>query len=146
MRQTFCKTLSANDVGSTGAHQAGMLVPKSESELLKFLPPLDPKVKNADAWIKCADEDGNQHKFRFVYYNNRLHDVGGTRNEYRITYMTAYFRQHRAREGDVFTISRADGAAHYEVRIERPGTPEAAGVGGQSPQRIKLRPGWQRVC
>jgi hypothetical protein len=85
--RTFSKTLSANDVGATGGHQGGILIPKSEAELLSFLPVLDPKVKNPDAWIECEDETGTTRKFRFIYYNNKLHDEGGTRNEYRITYM-----------------------------------------------------------
>ena len=52
--RTVSKTLSANDVGATGGHQGGILIPKSEAELLLFLPALDPKVKNPDAWIALA--------------------------------------------------------------------------------------------
>ncbi|HHT8834793.1 EcoRII N-terminal effector-binding domain-containing protein [Burkholderia cenocepacia] len=115
--RTFCKTLSANDVGATGAHQAGILVPKSEQELLDFLPQLDSAVKNPDAWIECVDEAGMHHRFRFVYYNNRLHDATGTRNEYRITYMTRYFKAAGASEGDTFEISRSDGKTPYKIRV-----------------------------
>ncbi|BBU33380.1 hypothetical protein BTHE68_71140 (plasmid) [Burkholderia sp. THE68] len=115
--RTFCKTLSANDVGATGAHQAGILIPKSEKELLDFLPQLDSAVKNPDAWIECVDEAGVHHRFRFVYYNNRLHDATGTRNEYRITYMTKYFKAAGASEGDTFEISRSDRKAPYKIRV-----------------------------
>ncbi|MDN7445165.1 EcoRII N-terminal effector-binding domain-containing protein [Burkholderia cepacia] len=115
--RTFCKTLSANDVGATGAHQAGILVPKSEQELLDFLPQLDSAVKNPDAWIECVDEAGVHHRFRFVYYNNRFHDPKGTRNEYRITYMTRYFKAAGASEGDTFEISRSEGKAPYKIRV-----------------------------
>jgi len=32
----YAKLLSANDTGETGGHQAGILVPKSDAELLAF--------------------------------------------------------------------------------------------------------------
>jgi len=84
-RTAFQKALSANDVGATGAHQAGILIPKTNRELLAFLPSLDATTKNPSAWIDCIDEGGTVRRFRYVYYNNALHDLGGTRNEYRIT-------------------------------------------------------------
>ncbi len=142
-RIAFTKTLSANDVGSTGAHQAGVHIPKGERDLLKFLPPLDPGVKNPDAWLTCVGEDGIPHRFRFVYYNNRLHDENGTRNEYRITYMTAWFREVGAKEGDVFEIARGAGDAHYSVRVVRP-IAATKPVVSEVPAKIRLR-GWQRV-
>ncbi|MGR9578399.1 EcoRII N-terminal effector-binding domain-containing protein [Pandoraea sputorum] len=162
--RTFCKTLSANDVGATGAHQAGILIPKSERELLDFFPKLDSAVKNPDAWIECVDEVGVHHRFRFVYYNNRFHDVNGTRNEYRITYMTKYFKAAGASEGDTFEISRSDGKAPYKIRVmprarvvsaaqKAGGAVEQASEGlkklmkdpnGQG-LRIKLTSSWRRV-
>jgi hypothetical protein len=39
--QTYEKQLTANDTGETGAHQAGIHIPKSQKDLLSFLPPLD---------------------------------------------------------------------------------------------------------
>ena len=36
--QTFRKTLSANDVCTTGGHMGGILIPKGEKELMAFLP------------------------------------------------------------------------------------------------------------
>lgn len=140
---SFSKTLSANDVGATGAHQAGILVPKTEQELLAFLPPLDPGVKNPDAWIYCVDEHGVERKFRFVYYNNRLHDANGTRNEYRLTYMTGYLKAMRAAEGDGLEFSREDGAAKYTIRLVR--KPEPVLQIPEGPMRIKITAGWRRV-
>lgn len=84
--KTFIKTLSANDVGTTGGHMGGILVPRGDGQLLAFLPPLDPGVMNPSAWIDCVTLDGQVLRLRFVYYNNRLHAPNGTRNEYRITY------------------------------------------------------------
>jgi hypothetical protein len=143
LRQAFQKTLSANDVGSTKAHQAGIHIPKTEKALLDFLPPLDPKQRNPDAWIECVDEDGEIHRFRYVYYNNKLHDEGGTRNEYRITHMTGYLRHIGAIPGDVIEISKAAIDDHYNVRILQSVTaskPDANPAVGP----IKLK-GWNRV-
>lgn len=138
----FIKQLSANDVGATGGHQGGILVPKGEVELLAFLPPLDAAIKNPDSWISCIDENGMQRKFRFVYYNNRLHDIGGTRNEYRITYMTSYFREMVAIQGDFFEIWRADGATNYSIRVRHQKT---FLLDDDEPVRIKIKAGWNRA-
>lgn len=142
--KTFRKILSANDVGATGGHQAGILIPKSETELLAFLPPLDASIKNPDAWINCLDESGAMRRFRFVYYNNRLHDATGTRNEYRITYMTGYFRETEARPGHTIELSREEGKRHYTVRIIREQI-ETPAKEEEQIFRIKLKSSWRRV-
>jgi hypothetical protein len=141
-RTAFRKTLSANDVGTTGGHQGGVLIPKGERDLLEFLPQLDPSVKNPDAWLNCTDPKGDTHRFRFVYYNNKLHDPRGTRNEYRITYMTAWFRNAGAKEGDVFEIAKETGSSVYTVSVIKAedGRPDDRELS----MRIQLR-GWRRV-
>lgn len=144
IKQAFRKVLSANDVGATGGHQGGILIPKSEGELLSFLPRLEPSVKNPDAWIECIDEDGVLRKFRFVYYNNKLHDSGGTRNEYRITYMTAYFRDKGAREGDVFEISKASPDGPYAIKVLQSQVLQAEPEDAQQ-VRIKIKSAWRRI-
>lgn len=140
----FVKTLSANDVGTTGGHMGGILVPKGDGELLAFLPPLDVSTLNPSAWIDCETRDRTILRLRFVYYNNRLHVEGGTRNEYRITYLTKFLRDEGAREGDLFEIAREDGAAVYRIRVVRKAEdiqpPEDDG-----PLRVKLTTGWRRV-
>ncbi len=140
----FRKTLSANDVGATGAHQGGILIPKSESELLAFLPSLNSSTKNPDAWIECVDENGIVRRMRFVYYNNKLHDENGTRNEYRITYMTRYFREVGAVEGESLEISRGDNETRYTIRIIRQ-LEEPAAQNDEQVVRIKITSGWRRV-
>ncbi len=88
MSRKISKKLSANDVGTTGAHQAGILVPK-EKAILSFFPSLDPSVKNPRMTLVVRElKDGTRWEFNFIYYNNRL--FGGTRNEYRLTCMTQY--------------------------------------------------------
>lgn len=137
----FRKTLSANDVGSTGTHQGGILIPKSETELLAFLPPLDAGIKNPNTWLDCIDENAVPRRFKFRYYNNKLHDEGGTRNEYRVTYMTAWLRNVGAKEGDTFEISGTQGEQEYLVKVIPAAVNETQ---SDVPVRIKLR-GWNRV-
>ena len=95
--QAISKTLSANDTGQTGGHQAGILVPKSQ-EILSFFPSLDSSDKNPRHHLMFYDESGIQWKFAFIYYNNRF--FGGTRNEFRLTRMTPYIRQRNLIPGD----------------------------------------------
>jgi len=91
------KTLSANDTGETGGHQAGIHVPK-DSRILAFFPALSPSIKNPRAVLDTLDETGHDWTFHFIYYNNRF--FGGTRNEYRLTGMTAFFREFNLKAGD----------------------------------------------
>jgi len=131
----FEKLLSRNDTGENGTHQAGILVPKTDSELLGFFPNLDPNVKNPDAMIDCQDNTGKWWRFRFVYYNNKFHDEKGTRNEYRLTRMTAFMRDVAAREGNllIFTL-RDDGS--YGIRLNAP---------KHRPNSVIRLSGWRRI-
>lgn len=138
---SFAKLLSANDVGLTGGHQAGILVPKGAPELLAFFPPLDPALPNPDAWISAQDGEGNRWSLRYIYYNNRLHGTG-TRNEYRITHLTKCLRGMDARPGDQLVFSSTLEPGHYFLRLERaePREEDAPVPGGV----IRLS-GWRRV-
>lgn len=142
--KTFIKTLSANDVGTTGGHMGGILVPKGDGELLAFLPPLDPGQRNPDSWIECETPDGNLLRLRFIYYNNRFHPPLGTRNEYRITGLTKFLRKSNAREGDAFEISRREGQDRYRIRIIPVSAAEPVEE-DDGPVKIRLTTGWRRV-
>lgn len=142
--KTFIKTLSANDVGTTGGHMGGILVPKGDGELLAFLPPLNPNVLNPSAWIECYTPDGTVLRLRFIYYNNSFHTPRGTRNEYRITWLTKFLRNANAREGDAFEISRTDGQDRYRIRVIPVSRPEPV-EDDDGPVRIRLTTGWRRV-
>jgi hypothetical protein len=145
MEKTFAKTLSANDVGTTGGHMGGILVPKGDGELLAFLPKLDPGVLNPSAWIDCTTPDGETLRLRFVYYNNRLHAPRGTRNEYRITWLTKFLREVGAREGDAFEISGSGDGNRYRIRVV-PAKEEKPEVDDEGPVRIRLSSSaWRRV-
>lgn len=139
----FRKTLSANDVGATGGHQAGILIPKGETELLEILPQLNPQIKNPDAWISCVDQDNDTHTFRFVYYNNKLHEPNGTRNEYRITHMTGWLRNQGAKTEDAFEICGANNDDTYQIRIVSHNE-NAPSADPNQPVRIRLK-GWRRI-
>lgn len=116
MSRQIYKKLSANDVGATGGHQAGILVPKDE-QILGFFPSLESGIKNPRTALVMRERSNNARwVFNFIYYNNRL--FGGTRNEYRLTCMTKYLRSIDARIGDELVFSTDDNAS-YEVDLVR---------------------------
>ena len=91
------KKLSENDLGRTGSHQAGILIPKDD-KLLNFFPTLDSQKYNPRQTITFTDDTEREWKFNFIYYNNKL--FGGTRNEYRLTGMTKYSKEAILDPGD----------------------------------------------
>lgn len=138
--QSFSKVLTANDTGASGGHQAGVHIPKTQKDLLGFLPELDGRIKNPSVWLVCHDDAGGTWQFRYIYYNNKHHDAGGTRDEYRVTHMTGFMRSAGARPGHVLTISGEPRGGVLDLRVL---PPELAGD-DQAPRRIKLK-GWHRV-
>jgi len=136
--QSYEKPLTANDTGETGGHQAGVHIPKSQTDLLGLLPRLDPTLKNPDAWLEMTDDAGIGWRFRYVYYNNKLHDEGGTRDEYRITHMTGFFRAAGATAGDTLVLTGTPGLHGYTIAIRKMGDEPG------KPVRVRLR-GWHRV-
>ena len=140
--QTYEKPLTANDTGETGGHQAGVHIPKAQADLIALLPLLDPTQKNPDAWLEVVDDTGKAWRFRYVYYNNRLHDDGGTRDEYRITHMTKFFRAVGATEGDVLILTGSSEKLTYSVSVRKQEAVQSEATG--SPIRVRLR-GWRRV-
>ena len=97
------KTLSKNDTGETGGHQAGILVPK-DPEILGFFPQLEASIKNPRVPLDLLDDTGREWTFMFIYYNSKF--FGGTRNEYRVTGMTAYLREFNLKAGDKVILRR----------------------------------------
>ena len=117
MTDEIHKILSANDVGETGGHQAGILVPKN-GELLAFFPSLDKAVMNPRMTLVMREkEDDTRWEFNFIYYNNRLFKAG-TRNEYRLTVMTKYLRSANAKTGDTLIFVK-DEDASYKIELKR---------------------------
>ncbi len=121
-RLVIRKVLTRNDTGETGGHQAGMCVPKQEA-FLGFFPPLDPEVKNPRIVLPFLEAGGRMWRFHFIHYNNRLHDQGGTRNEYRLTGLTAFMKDRNLREKDILVLTREAGGL-YRIDSERGTAPD----------------------
>ena len=157
MNKSFAKTLSANDAGKTNSHQAGICVPRINNELLDFFPRLDPQIINPDCWLTCVDEKGRTWKFRYIYYNGKLHDTS-TRNEYRITHTTKYLKGLNADEGDLMVFSKRKVENNFLIRLVKESKKEMqvssfnqSGYTTQNNKQsnfkkrvVKLR-GWQRI-
>lgn len=75
----YCKFLSANDTGETGAHQCGIYVAKNSREILFPSPGIKGHNMDAQADIMWMNNPALVTKSRFIYYGQK------TRNEYRIT-------------------------------------------------------------
>jgi hypothetical protein len=105
------KTLSSNDVGMTGSHQSGILVPKT---LISFFPELDELAVNPNSMLTWMDSDGGDWHVKYIHYNNIIR--GGTRNEYRITRITEFLKRHGASPGLTLRIRRMD-ACVYQADI-----------------------------
>jgi len=104
LSKSISKKLSANDLGLTGSHQAGILVPKS-SELQQFFPELDPTIKNPRVTLTLREKgESLTWDFNYIYYNNKF--FGGTRNEFRLTCMTKFLRAIAAKVDDVLTFEK----------------------------------------
>lgn len=134
MTTSIVKTLSANDTGETGGHQAGILVPRDPA-ILSFFPKLNPKTYNPRVHLNFLDDSGSFWEFAFIYYNNALFE--GTRNEYRLTRMTKYIRQAALAVGDDLILSREDD--RYRVSYSR--KRKTTGSGGV----LQLGSGWRIV-
>ncbi len=151
MTLRFVKVLSANDVGATGAHMAGIAIPKGNHGLINFLPELDSSIKNPSVRIEADTDSGEVITLRYVYYNNKIHDPAGTRDEYRITHLTGFLRLANASEGDTFEISRPSPTGRYRIRVipktgavENP--PEKKSPDADNgPVRIRLSSAWRQV-
>lgn len=105
MSVTIEKKLSQNDLGLTGSHQAGMLIPKRK-EILGFFPYLNPEEKNPRCVLHFEDDAGTIWRFNYIYYNNKFY--GGTRDEYRLTGMTAFLRTSKLVVEDTVILVRHD--------------------------------------
>lgn len=138
------KVMSANDVGHTASHQAGMLIPK-DHQILSFFPELDETEYNPRQHIRFRDEAGQFWEFAFIWYNNALGGRGGTRNEYRLTRMTKFLTGLQLQPGDTLWMER-DGD-DYTIGAERQGTGAEEKVGRDNAveggqHRLQLTGGW----
>lgn len=73
----FCKYITANDTGATGAHQAGYHISKAAWRLFFNEPGVKGEIKDIFITIKWQDDFNTES--RFIYYGQK------SRNEYRLT-------------------------------------------------------------
>lgn len=99
------KVLTPNDVGTTGSHQAGIAVPRQDA-MLAFFPSLDATQYNPRQSLLFREAHSiDEWPLNFIYYNGKLHGRS-TRNEYRLTGLTPYFKKHKASVGDTLHLGR----------------------------------------
>jgi hypothetical protein len=134
--RSITKVLSANDTGETGGHQAGILVPR-EQRLLSFFPTLNKEKYNPRVHMIFVDNSGVEWEFAFIYYNNKY--FGGTRNEYRLTRMTAFIRGAGLATGDEVILSRSE-AGNYSIDFKRKSKTEKDERGV-----LRLGSGWKII-
>jgi hypothetical protein len=122
----FAKVLSSNDLGLTGSHQAGVLLPR-RSPIHKFLPQLDESMPNPSSNLELwSPQQELSVLTRYVYYNSKPLGTG-TRNEYRLTRLTSLFRELDPRPGNclVFLFKAASvGRQARELASQKPHFPQ----------------------
>ena len=108
------RQLTANDLGETGSHQAGFLIPKG---LIRggLFPELSTSQRNPRSRLKLTRRSaGDVYFLNFIYYNNKL--FGGTRDEYRLTGISAMLRDYGIKVGDQIEFARI-GEFDFEFEI-----------------------------
>lgn len=137
---TVSKRLSANDVGITGTHQAGILVPKSR-EILQFFPKLDEDQHNPSCRVTVYLPELEEFvDLRFIHYNGKKTGLS-TRDEYRLTGTTRILRALNAGEGDDLEFHRShNGDVH--VRVLHDSASDEENRGGDV---IQLSGGWRLI-
>ena len=100
-KMAFCKFLSANDVGTTGTHQAGIYITKNAISMLFDEPGKRGETLSREIGIFWQEDFYTNS--RFVYYGC------GTRNEYRITRFGRGFPFLQPEHlGDLFVLVKVD--------------------------------------
>lgn len=144
--KAITKTLSLNDSGETGGHQAGICVPKG-GDVLRFFPDLGNEEKNPRVSLYFTDPSGKEWKFNFIYYNNKFFDSKGTRNEYRLTGMTAFFRENGLKAGDDITLIHNDDDT-YAIQYKRQNKSNVKVItteDGKEKKRLVLGSDWKVI-
>ena len=65
-QKAYCKFLSGNDTGLTGAHQAGIYISKPSIPILFDEP--GEKGSNKEKWVKIKWQNDLETDTRFIYY------------------------------------------------------------------------------
>jgi hypothetical protein len=106
MVRSCLKRLTDTDLGVTGSHQAGFLVPKRFVKEGLF-DDFGGRELNPRRRLKFEDlSDGSDVYGNFIFYNNKL--FGGTRLEYRLTGISRWIKDRGLRVGDSIEITRQE--------------------------------------
>lgn len=109
---SFCKFISANDVGKTGGHQSGYYVSKEGSKALFDCDCIKGTIEERK--IKILWPDGSKTDSRFVYYGQK------SRNESRITNFGRGFEFMKEDYiGSLLVISRVDSDEYVASVLSR---------------------------
>ena len=142
--ETFVKTLSPNDVGATGAHQGGILIPRVSS-ILNFFPFLDISEVNPRVAVGFTDvQTGAAWSFNYIYYNGALSGTS-SRNEYRLTGMTKYLRDNEVAAGDQIELSRGISGERFISHVPAMEGPLEAQDSNLDPDVIVLSGTWKTI-
>ncbi|WP_239616370.1 type II restriction endonuclease [Cohnella mopanensis] len=107
----FCKFISSNDAGATGAHQFGFYIPLDSWEILFDSPGVRGEMKDKFVTIKWQDDF--ETDTRFIYYGQK------TRNEYRITRFGRGFPYLRdTHVGDLFVLVQISSEYYHGYVID----------------------------
>ncbi|MDB4543727.1 hypothetical protein N9Z82_02105 [Akkermansiaceae bacterium] len=118
MFRSFSKKLKPNDLGLTGSHQGGICIPKQDEEALMVLPKLNQDEINPEQSITCYDRKGHLWEFRFIYYNGKNHGIS-SRDEYRLTGMTKFFKKWSPSVGDSLVFQKTTTEYLYTLEIKK---------------------------
>ena len=110
------KQLSTNDLGLTGGHQAGIVVPRKIVNL-NFFPHLDTEILNPRETIQ-VEIKGQIFNLNYIYYNSKLLGVG-TRNEYRLTCLSKIYRELGCEVGDFLIFKYDEFEKKYTMELEK---------------------------
>ncbi|WP_209731014.1 EcoRII N-terminal effector-binding domain-containing protein [Arthrobacter sp. CAN_C5] len=121
MNFRISKQLTANDIGETGGHQSGVTVPKKASSI-EFFPRLDPAKFNPRHTLQAIDIHTHEiFDLEYIYYNGKIHSKN-TRDEYRLTGTSDFFRKHHVTCGR--HPAHREGSRTF-LAVYRPNRPES---------------------
>ena len=116
MDRIVIKTLSRNDLGLSGSHQAGILVPKTVVRQA-FFPSLREDTINPHCMIVFYVGD-KEYELNYIHYNSRLFGKG-TRNEYRLTRLNRFYKDFNCNLGDKLVFTFSERQKKYRLAVEK---------------------------
>ncbi len=108
-KTSFCRFITGNDAGTTGAHQCGFYIPKNAAPLLFGTECR--RGENRDKWVTIKWQNDFETPSRFIYYGQ------GTRNEYRITRFGKNFEFLQDRYVGSLIIIAEQAADYYQAFV-----------------------------